>query len=53
MRRKVNSQRARHYLAGSREFLAFPEYYQPETALSRGIEGRADRANPYARTDYL
>ena len=27
---------ARHYLAGSREFLAFPEYYQPETATTRG-----------------
>jgi 5-methyltetrahydropteroyltriglutamate--homocysteine methyltransferase len=35
--------RARHYLAGSREFLAFPEYYQPETALSRGTEGQRPR----------
>jgi 5-methyltetrahydropteroyltriglutamate--homocysteine methyltransferase len=35
--------RARHYLAGSREFLAFPEYYQPETAASRGTEGQRPR----------
>ena len=34
-------------LAGSREFLAFPEYYQPETAASRGTEV-SGRANPYA-----
>ena len=35
--------RARHYLAGSREFLAFPEYYQPETTTSRGTEGQRPR----------
>jgi 5-methyltetrahydropteroyltriglutamate--homocysteine methyltransferase len=35
--------RARHYLAGSREFLAFPEYYQPETAASRGTAGQRPR----------
>jgi 5-methyltetrahydropteroyltriglutamate--homocysteine methyltransferase len=32
--------KARHYLAGSREFLAFPEYYHPESATSRGTEGQ-------------
>jgi 5-methyltetrahydropteroyltriglutamate--homocysteine methyltransferase len=35
--------KARHYLAGSREFLAFPEYYHPETAMSRGTEGQPPR----------
>ncbi len=28
-----------HYLAGSREFLAFPEYYQPEVAVRRPQAG--------------
>jgi 5-methyltetrahydropteroyltriglutamate--homocysteine methyltransferase len=35
--------RASHYLAGSREFLAFPEYYHPETATSSGMEGERPR----------
>jgi 5-methyltetrahydropteroyltriglutamate--homocysteine methyltransferase len=35
--------KARHYLAGSREFLAFPEYYQPELASHRGMENERPR----------
>ena len=46
-----------HYLTGSREFLAFPEYYQPELVANttsrnwwRGVLGRdSDRVNPCAR----
>lgn len=32
--------RAVHYLAGSREFLAFPEYYEPEQVVQNVIGGR-------------
>lgn len=35
--------RASHYLAGSREFLAFPEYYQPETVTRLATEGERPR----------
>ncbi len=35
--------RAVNYLAGSREFLAFPDYYHPEAALKRATEGRIPR----------
>jgi len=35
--------RAVNYLAGSREFLAFPDYYQPEAMLRRATEGRKPR----------
>jgi 5-methyltetrahydropteroyltriglutamate--homocysteine methyltransferase len=35
--------RASHYLAGSREFLAFPEYYHPERATRSGMEGQRPR----------
>jgi 5-methyltetrahydropteroyltriglutamate--homocysteine methyltransferase len=35
--------KARHYLAGSREFLAFPEYYRPERATRSGMEGERPR----------
>ena len=35
--------KARHYLAGSREFLAFPEYYHPERATNSGMEGERPR----------
>src|SRR5579883_132471 len=35
--------RARHYLAGSRELLAFPEYYQPELEAAGAGPGRAPR----------
>jgi 5-methyltetrahydropteroyltriglutamate--homocysteine methyltransferase len=32
--------RAVHYLAGSREYLAFPEYYEPEQTIQSVIGGR-------------
>lgn len=32
-----------HYLAGSREFLAFPEYYQPELVTRRPTAGERPR----------
>ena len=35
--------KARYYLAGSREFLAFPEYYHPERATRSGLEGERPR----------
>jgi len=35
--------RAVHYLAGSREFAAFPEYYQPEDVVQGATGGRAPR----------
>ena len=34
---------AAHYLAGSREFLAFPEYYQPEQITRRIAQGERPR----------
>src|SRR5262249_12727545 len=41
---EVSLARARHYLAGSREFLAFPEYYGAE--LEAGGDGAGRRARP-------
>ena len=35
--------KSRHYLSGSREFLAFPEYYHPERATRSGMEGERPR----------
>jgi 5-methyltetrahydropteroyltriglutamate--homocysteine methyltransferase len=35
--------RAVHYLAGSREFLAFPEYYQPEQVVQGATGGQPMR----------
>jgi 5-methyltetrahydropteroyltriglutamate--homocysteine methyltransferase len=35
--------KARSYLSGSREFLAFPEYYRPERAARSGMEGERPR----------
>ena len=35
--------RSVHYLAGSREFLAFPEYYEPEAITRRATQGQMPR----------
>lgn len=38
-----DAERAVHYLAGSREFLAFPEYYRPEQVVQRATGGQPMR----------
>src|SRR5207245_2961370 len=39
----ADAPRAVHYLAGSREFLAFPEYYEPEQVIQGAIGGQRPR----------
>lgn len=36
-------ERSVHYLAGSREFLAFPDYYEPEAITRRATQGQRPR----------